>query len=136
MSYLNYRNDRIESGYSENFFISCYKISKRDIKKFDKNLKTNINIGKNVTYHQEREELQAKLNAEKEAKLIYKKFYSTLNPEERLANHQIRLVQNRLQGRDNLPPKGQDLVQRYLRYEAKYKDYCKKNNIPVQEIIV
>ena len=59
-------------------------------------------------------------------KLIYKKFYAILNPEERLANHQIQLVQNRLQGRDNLPPKGQDLVQRYLHYEAKYKDYCKK----------
>jgi len=41
-----------------------------------------------------------------------------------------------LQGRDNLPPREQALVERYQRYEARFRDYCEKNNIRVQEIIV
>ena len=121
---------------SEEFFISCYKISKRHIKQFDRSLKTNINIGKNVTYHQEREEFLAQRNVEREARAIHREFYATLNPEDRLANHQIRTVQNVLQGRDNLPPREQALVERYQRYEARFRDYYEKNNIRVQEIIV
>lgn len=63
---------------------------------------------------------------------IYKEFYKTLNQDERMGNKEIRLVQNRLKGRNpiDLPLKEQRLLARYERLEEKYKAFGQENNIP------
>lgn len=128
--------------YNEHYFISCYKVSERYIKKFDTNPETIVNIGQNVTYHEEQKAQQAKAALERKAQVTcseaYKAFYQTLNKDERMGNNQIRLVQNHLQGRNpiDLSLRQQKLVERYQRLEAKFTAFCQKNNITEQKLIV
>ena len=127
---------------SENFFISCYKIKENYAKKFDASSETLLNIGKNVTYHEQQKVQQMIAALARETKVtrnkIYKEFYQTLNQDERMGNKEIRLVQNRLKGRNpiDLPLKEQRLLARYERLEEKYKAFCQENNIPEQNLIV